>query len=295
MPTLSTSIEHHLDRQTKVRRILMGILAANIAVVIVKLLVGYTTQSLAVFGDAIHSSADAVNNLLGLAVVRVAAKAPDAEHPYGHAKFETLGALVIVMMLSVSIFELARSAVGRLASNAVPPTVPPTALALLVLTLAVNVLVVWVETRAARRLDSDILMADALHTRVDVLITLAVLGGLALVQFGWAWADPVLALVVAALVGHAGYAIVQRAIPALVDERVLDPASIRHEAEQVEGVRAAYAIRSRGSVTKRFAELTIAVDGRADVASAHEIADRVEERLRGTLQLHEVLVHVEPC
>lgn len=70
---------------------------------------------MAVLGDAIHSSVDAVNNLFGPAVVRVAANAPDEQHPYGHAKSETLEALVIVMLLSVSIFELARGAIARLA------------------------------------------------------------------------------------------------------------------------------------------------------------------------------------
>lgn len=291
MPTLVTSIE----RQSKVRRILIGILAANIVVVVVKLLVGYATHSLAVLGDAIHSSVDVVNNLFGLAVVRVAAKGPDEDHPYGHAKFETLGALVIVVLLSVSIFELARGAVTRLISGATPPPIPGVAFVMLIATLLVNIAVVRFETRAGHRLHSDMLLADALHTKVDVWITLAVLAGLGLARFGWGWADPALALVVAALVGQAGYQIVRRSIPTLVDERILDEDSIRREAEHVDGVRAAYAIRSRGAAAQRFAELTIAVDGQADVESAHDIADRVEQRLRDTLQLHEVMVHVEPC
>src|SRR5688572_2805953 len=147
MPSLATA----MDRHSKVRRVLGGILIANIAVVIVKLLVGFTTHSLAVFGDAIHSSVDVVNNLFGLAVIRVAAKGPDAEHPYGHAKFETLGALLIVVLLSVSIFELARGAVTRLFSGAVTPEPTALALALLGVTLAVNLTVTVVEARAARR------------------------------------------------------------------------------------------------------------------------------------------------
>ena len=291
MPVAALSMARH----SKVRRVLLGILIANIAVVVVKLIVGYATHSLAVLGDAIHSSVDAVNNIFALAVVQVASKAPDEDHPYGHAKFEALGAIAIVALLSVSIFELARGALGRLIGGGAPPVVSSMALAMLAVTLAVNIAVVWIETRAAHRLESPILLADALHTRSDVAITIAVLAGLALVRLGWGWADPVLALVVAGLVGHTGYQIARRAIPALVDERVLDETSIRREAECIDGVAAAYAIRSRGSMTQRFAELTIAVDGRADVASAHRIADRVEERLRDTLQLHEVVVHVEPC
>jgi cation diffusion facilitator family transporter len=275
--------------------VLVGILLANIVVVVVKFTVGLDTNSLAVFGDALQSSVDAANNLIGIFVVRVAAKAPDEDHPYGHAKFETLGALLIALLLALSIFELVRGAVARLMSGAPPLNVSSTALGLLVFALAVNIGVVWFETRAARRLRSDILLADALHTRTDVFITVGVLGGLALARAGLAWADPALGLIVAVLVGRAGYQILRRAIPSLVDERAFDQTTIQQEAEGVDGVVSAYAIRSRLAGDRRFAELTIAVDGGADVASAHRIADQVEERLKDSLHLDEVTVHVEPC
>jgi cation diffusion facilitator family transporter len=291
MPSVADSRE----KSSGVRRVLAGILVANIVVVVIKFTVGFDTNSLAVFGDALQSSVDSANNLIGIFVVRVAAKAPDEDHPYGHAKFETLGALLIALLLALSIFELVRGAVARLISGAPPLNVSSTALAFLVFTLAVNIGVVWFEGRAARRLRSDLLLADALHTRTDVFITLGVLGGLALARAGLAWADPALALIVAVLVGRAGYQILRRAIPSLVDERAFDQTTIQRVAEGVDGVMSAYAIRSRHGGDRRFAELTIAVDGRADVASAHRIADQVEGRLRDSLHLDEVTVHVEPC
>ena len=289
------SVADSRDKSSGVRRVLGGILAANIAVVIVKFAVGWETNSLAVFGDALQSSVDAVNNLFALFVVRVASKGPDEDHPYGHAKFETLGALLIALLLALSIFELVRGAIARLVVGAPPLNVSSMALALLVFTLLVNVGVVWFETRAGRRLHSDLLLADALHTRTDVFITLGVLTGLALARAGMAWADPVLALMVAVLVGRAGYQILRRSIPSLVDERAFDQATIRREAEGVRGVVSAYGIRSRRAGDHQFAELTISVDGSADVASAHRIADQVEDRLRDNLRLDEVTVHVEPC
>jgi cation diffusion facilitator family transporter len=291
MPSVADSWE----KSSGVRRVLGGILVANIVVVIVKFTVGLDTNSLAVFGDALQSSVDAVNNLFAIAVVRVASKAPDEDHPYGHAKFETLGALLIALLLALSIFELVRGAIARLVAGAAPPSVSTTALALLGFTLVVNLGVVWFETRAGRRLQSDLLLADALHTRTDVFITLGVIGGLALARAGLAWADPALALIVAALVGRAGYQILRRSIPSLVDERAFDWAIIQREAQGVAGVVSAYAIRSRRAGDRRFAELTIAVDGGSNVASAHHIADLVEDRLRESLHLDEVTVHVEPC
>ena len=283
------------DRNASIRRVLLGIFVANVFVVVVKLVIGASSRSLAVFGDGIQSSVDAVNNLVGLAVIGVASKGPDAEHPYGHAKFETLGALLIVVFLSVSIFELLRGAIHKLVRGGEPPTLDASAFILLGITLLVNVAVAYGENRAGRRLNSELLIADAMHTRTDVVITLAVLGGLALTSAGLAWADPVLAIIVALFVAHANYGIVRRAMPTLVDERAYDEETIRAQAETVAGVRAAYAIRSRIAATRRFAELTISVDGRSDVASAHRIADAVEARLQEGLEFDEVVVHVEPC
>lgn len=283
------------DRTQAVRRVLRGILLANLVVVLAKVIVGLTTSSLAVLGDAIHSSVDAVNNLFGLVVVPLAAKAPDEDHPYGHGKFETLGALLVVVFLSVSIFEILQGAFLRLTGEAVPPTLTHTAILLLVLTLVINVWVVWFETREGRRLRSEILLADAAHTRADVLITIAVILGLGLAASGFPWADPVLAILVSGLVLRIGIGVVRRSIPSLVDEAAVDRLAIRREATQVPGVQDAYDIRSRRAATRRFAELTISVDGAQNVAAAHEIADVVEERLRGSFGLDRIVVHVEPC
>ena len=273
----------------------MGLLVANIFVVIIKFIVGWATGSLAVFGDAIHSSVDALNNVLGLAVMRVASKGPDDEHPYGHAKFESLGALLILVFLSVTIFELMKGAVTRLTGPTRPLVVDTIQVVLLSVTLLVNIWVSWYETRAGRRLKSELLLADAAHTRVDVIITIAVLAGLYMSRLGQAWADSVLAIIVSLLIGRVGFQILKRSMPALVDERALDRTDIQGVAEKVPGVKSAYAIRSRTAAAIRFAELTIAVDGQENVAAAHRIADAVEDQLRQTLDVQEVLVHVEPC
>src|SRR6476469_2498800 len=143
------------ERSSGVRRVLGGILVANLLVVMIKFSVGINTNSLAVFGDALQSSVDSASNIFGIYVVRVAAMAPDEEHPYGHAKFETLGALLIALLLALSIFELVRGAMSRLMYGAPPLNVSSSALALLGVTLAVNIGVVWFETRAGRRLQSD--------------------------------------------------------------------------------------------------------------------------------------------
>jgi divalent metal cation (Fe/Co/Zn/Cd) transporter len=100
---------------------------------------------------------------------------------------------------------------------------------------------------------------------------------------------------VAVVIVVVAYGIASRAVPVLVDQRALPPVEIQGTAEGVRGVMSAYHIRSRGAPPLRYAEVTISVDRGANVADAHAIADEVEERLKRDLQLHEVVVHVEPC
>jgi cation diffusion facilitator family transporter len=278
-----------------VRRVFIGLLVANVAVVGAKLAVGIESGSLAILGSAVDSCVDALNNVLALIVVRVAAKEPDEDHPYGHGKFETLGALAIVGFLSISCFELVRGAVNHLLSGSYRVDINDVQLAILTLTLGVNVVITWYEHRRGIELGSELLVADAAHTRADVFITVGVLAGVLLTRHGWWWIDPAIAIVVALVIVLVAYRILARTVPVLVDQRALPTGEIQRTAQAVPGVKGAYGIRSRGPSDLRYAEVTIAVDRRANVESAHAIADEVEERLKRDLQFHEVTVHVEPC
>lgn len=281
----------------QVRRVLVTMLGANLIVVAAKVFIGVVSGSLAVLGDALHSSVDSLYNVLGLIVIRVAARAPDEDHPYGHGKFETLGALAIVVFLSITCFELVRNAVQKLMGGGNPVAVTDLGLVVLLVTLGINVLVAWYENRRGHELSSELLIADAAHTRTDVFITIGVLIGVLFARGGAVWVDPVVAIVVAALIVRVAYQIFARTVPVLVDERAIPERAIRQSAQRVKGVRSAYGIRSRGGhgAGVRYAEVTIAVDGDANVAAAHAIADEVEERLKQELELNAVTVHVEPC
>ena len=282
-----------------VRRVLIAMLGANLVVLAAKLFIGVVSGSLAVMGDALHSSVDSLYNVLGLIVIRVAAREPDEDHPYGHGKFETLGALAIVVFLSITCFELVRNAVQKLLGGSHTVVVTDLNLVILLATLAVNVLVAWYENRRGHELSSELLIADATHTRTDVFITIGVLIGVLFARGGATWVDPVVAIAVAALIVRVAYQVLERTVPVLVDERAIPERAIRHTAQAVDGVKSVYGIRSRGGrgggPGVRYAEVTIAVDKDANVQAAHAIADQVEERLKQDLELNTVTVHVEPC
>jgi len=185
------------ERTAQIKRVLLGLLLANLAVVVAKFGIWLSSGSLAVLGDGVHSAVDAMNNVLALAVMVIASKQPDEDHPYGHSKFETLGALAIVVFLAVSGFELVKGSVKRLVLGAEPLEIGGLELAILIGTLAVNVVVALYESRRGRDLNSDLLLADASHTKADVGITLAVITGVLLSRAGLGFADPIVALIVA--------------------------------------------------------------------------------------------------
>lgn len=282
-------------RAREVRRVLRLVLWLNLGIVGVKVAVWIITGALSVMAETVHSSLDAANNIFALALARVAAQAPDDDHPYGHYKFETLGALALVGVLSITVFELVQQAVLRLVGGVHPaPEVSPWAMGLMALSLVAGIAVTRYESRVGRRLGSDLLLADAAHTRSDVLTTLAVLVGLVAINAGYPLADPVATVLVALLIAHTGWDIIRETVPVLVDSRAVDPSRIELLACQVDGVRSAYGIRSRGRQGERFAELTIAVDPTLDVATSHAMADDVERKVAEALGAREVVVHVEP-
>lgn len=284
------------ERARRSRSILARVLLLNVGVVAVKAAAFAVSGALSLLAEIVHSSLDAANNVFALWITRVAGRAPDDDHPYGHQKFETLGALVLVGLLSITVFELVERAVERLtAPEPVPVEASPLALGLMGFGLVAGLAIATYESRKGRELGSDLILADAAHTRSDVLTTVAVLAGLVLVRLGWTWVDPWLTLVVAGAIAWTGWSIVRESVPILVDERAVHPDRIRDVAEENPGVVSCYGIRSRGREGAVFAELTISVDAALDVARSHAIADDVEVRIAHDLKAREVVVHVEPA
>ena len=278
-----------------VRRTLGVILVLNLIVVAIKVVVGWRTGTLAVLGAALESALDTLNNVIGMALVTLAARAPDDDHPYGHDKFETMGALAIVGFLSISCFELLREGVQKLRRQEEPRPPELIEIVLLAATLLVNVFVVVYERRRGRELKSNFLLADAAHTSSDTYVTLLALGAMLLAGVGLGRFDAALAIVVAMIIAVSGYRILKGTIPILVDQRAVDADEIRQLVRGIPRIGEVRMVRSRYAASGLlFAELTIVVDGDSTVAEAHELADEVEARITRQLGASDVTVHVEP-
>ena len=283
-------------RSPAVRRVLAHVLVLNALVVLVKLVIGVRTGSLSVLGAALESALDSLNNVIGMLLVTVAARAPDEEHPYGHDKFETLGALGIVGFLSISCFELLREGVMALVEGGPQTRTAPSDILIVTATLLVNAFVVWYERRRGTEMQSVFLLADAEHTRGDILVTLLAMISLVLGRQGGRRLDAALAIAVALIIAFSGWRILRRSIPILVDERAVEASELRDVAASIPGVLDVRGVRSRYSASGiLFAELTIAVSGAIPVDVAHALADRVEEAIATRYGAAETMVHIEPA
>ena len=282
------------DNRTEVRKVLIITLLLNVFVMGLKALVGYWTGSLSLLADALHSVTDSANNVLGLVAIKFSSPLPDREHPYGHNKFEAVGALGIAAFLGIACFEIVQGAVERIIKGGEPVRVSPPELWLLLIVLGVNIFVAFYERNVGRRVGSSILVADATHTMSDVWVTISVIGGLIGVWLGYQLLDVLLAFPVALLVFWSGWSVLTENLPWLVDQMAIAPETIHTITVSVPGVLNCHDIASRGVIGRQvFIEMHLIVDAR-DVETAHNITEEVERQLEQRFSPVRILIHVEP-
>ncbi|KAF3885462.1 MULTISPECIES: CDF family zinc efflux transporter Cdf31 [Nostocales] len=282
------------DNRGAVQKVLIITLFLNIFVMALKAVVGYLTGSLSLQADALHSVTDSANNILGLVASRFSSPKPDREHPYGHQKFEAVGALGISAFLGIACFEILQGAVERIIHGGQMVRISPSELWILLIVLGVNIFVAFYERGVGQRVGSPILIADAKHTMSDIWVTISVIGGLIGVWLGVQWIDVALAFPVALLVFWSGWTVLTENLPWLVDRIAIAPEAIHAIAVSVPGVLNCHDIASRGVLGRQaFIEMHLIVDA-ADVETAHQITEEVERRLEERFHPVRILIHVEP-
>lgn len=296
-PQVNSAADPRQDYRRGVRRVLLATLVLNLIVVVGKLIAGLLAGSLSVISDAIHSAVDAVNNIVGLVVMKYATAEPDEEHPYGHAKYETLAAFVIAGLLFITCYQIGLSALTRLwQKDQAAPVITGLTFGVMLATIIVNLIVTFYEQREGKRLQSEFLLADAIHTRSDVLVSGSVLGGLFLIKLGYVWLDPLVSLGIAAFIAWNGYQIFKTTVPVLVDAAPVAPARITKIAESVPGVHSVHDVRSRAQGNEMFVEmhLHVAADYEHNHIISHKITEEIERRLAKKFGKVTATIHVEP-
>jgi cation diffusion facilitator family transporter len=282
------------DRYRAVVRVLYRVLVLNLAVALAKIVLGYMTGAVSVLSDGFHSLTDSASNVVALVGVSVARRPPDTDHPYGHRKYETMASLGILVFLVIVLVEVLTAAIDRVRTGAVP-RVFPEGIGVMAVTLVVNLIVVRYELRQGRQLNSEVLLADAKHTRSDVLTSGTVIMALLAVWAGYPLLDPIAAIFVAGFIGHACWEIAQSASRVLADQIVMPEEEVREVVLSVPDVLGCHQIRTRGSADHVFVDLHIWLDGTMSLESAHARSHVVKDRLMGRFpQVVDVVIHIEP-
>lgn len=282
---------NYSERDKKILSLILIEGAANLLVLIIKLFVGLSTNSLAILADTIHSLTDVANNIVAWIVIRLSALPADREHPYGHRKFETLAVFGLATLLSVMAIEIAKSVFNRETVDIVSGSWE---LALMIGVLIVNITLACWQRFWAKKLQSGIMLADASHTFADVLTTIVVIVGWQLSSMGFLFLDRLCALAVAGLIFYLAYDLFKSAFPVLVDEYAIDPGDIKYAVMTVHGVKEVGRIRSRWIGSDIAIDIVISVNAELSTEESHNIADQVEHLIESQFKIRDAFIHIEP-
>jgi cation diffusion facilitator family transporter len=282
-------------RYAEVSRVLTRVLVLNLLVATAKITFGYASGAISILSDGFHSLTDSASNVVGLVGIRAAGRPPDADHPYGHRKFETVAAAALAVFLLLLFVEVLRNAFNHLSGRTAPHAISSASFVVMLVTIGVNLFVVSYESREARRLGSEVLLADAIQTRGDVWSSLTVIFALVGARLGWPILDPLAALVVAGFIGWAGYQIALATTGIVSDRMVIAETDLEQVVLGVPGVLGCHRIRTRGSTDHVFLDLHVWLPPDMHLSDAHRLSHVVKDRLMARYpQIADAIIHIEP-
>ncbi|MCO6040888.1 cation diffusion facilitator family transporter [Thermococcus alcaliphilus] len=278
----------------EVYRPLMVSIFGNLLLAILKVFVGFLYSSLALISDGIHSLSDVVTSVVGYLGVKISSKPADKTHPFGHSRFESLFAFFIGILLFLVAYEIARDALKRIFSGHVIE-VNSVMLAVVVISIVSKEAMTQYALRVGKKLNNQILIADAYHHRSDALSSVAVLIGLLLQRLGFTYGDALAGLVVALLVGKVAVEIVFKNVNYLTGTSPPFELceKIKETALSVEGVVGVHDLRAHYVGPKLHVELHIEVPPHLTLKEAHDISEEVKRRIEKIEEVEVAFVHVD--
>ncbi len=279
----------------KVLNLLIVILFANFFVCAVKIIIGNITGCLSLQADGFHSLADGASNVVGIIGILISSRPSDFKHPYGHKKFEVLSCLFIGLMLGYLCIKVANTGIYTLFS---PNPLSFTNFELIAVgsTILINIIVSVTEYKQGEKWDSSVLVADSIHTKSDILISLGVLAGIIAIRFGLPLQiDGVISLFVSVCIAFSCIEILKPAISTLVDSSVVDTEMVTSEVMKFQQVKDVHKIRSHGVQNDIYIDMHVLVNSDASVIESHTLAHDIETALQNLLgKSTQVNIHIEP-
>lgn len=274
--------------------VLVIVLALNLMVAAAKIIYGKLTGSISMEADGFHSLMDGGSTAVGMLGIWKAFRPPDRIHPYGHRKIEMFSSLLIAGLLILTGLQVAEAAIERLMAYTVP-RVTPLSFAVMLMTMGINLVVTTYENRKGKELKSEILVADALHTRSDIFVSLGVIISLIAVELGYPILDIIGGIVIALIIARAGFLVIRQSSSYLLDTSILDTDMLCRIALEIEGVEDCHHIRTRGVPDEIYVDLHVKVRKDMHMEDAHRIAHEVETHIKDRVEgVRDVVIHLEP-
>ena len=273
-------------------------ITSNSALILLKVIAGTITGSVALLTEAVHSSIDLVASVVAFFSVRKAGEPADESHRYGHERFENLAAAIEGILILVGSAVIVFEAIRRLIGHGQVRTVG-LGIAVVAISIVVNLVVSAKISRTARSADSAALQGDATHLRTDAMTSAGVLVALVLIKLtGAQWLDPAVALAVAALIVFTGVRLLLRSSRVLVDEALPteEVGEIRDAIAEfaAEGVVGYHELRTRRAGSRRYVDMHLQFRAGTSLEDAHRIAHQLQDLIGRRLKGADVLIHLEP-
>ncbi|MGA1207223.1 MAG: cation diffusion facilitator family transporter [Litorivicinaceae bacterium] len=262
-----------------------------------KIALGWVTQSHALVADGVHSLSDLGTDALVLLAARVSHEAPDAEHPYGHARFETLATLILGSVLLLVAGGILWDGIERALQESLVIKLNHWAFAVVLVSIAAKEAIYWYTLRAARQIGSTLLEANAWHSRTDALSSVAVLAGLVGVWAGYPLLDAVAASVVAVLIAKIAVELLWESVQELVDRALPadESARLHAVAMAIDGVRDIHHMRTRTMAGRTLMDIHLEVSPGVSVSEGHEIGCWVAAAIREAApHVADITFHIDP-
>ncbi len=271
----------------------------NILLATFKFAAGVIGHSGAMISDAVHSSSDVLGSLIVIAGVKLSEKKSDKDHPYGHERMESVASLILAGVLAGAGFSIGKEALVSVFDGSFLRAAAPGALALIAagVSIAVKEAMFWYTFINARRIKSGALKAEAWHHRSDALSSVGALIGIGGALLGVRVMEPIASIVICLFILKVALDIFREAVDNMVDHAcdAETESAIRACAAGQEGVEGVDVIRTREFGRKIYVDIEISADGTLPLAAAHDIAQRVHDRIEADFpEVKHIMVHVNP-
>ena len=296
--------EHHhiaaatpADRADEVQRATWVSVAVNFVMTLLQLVVGYFAHSQSLIAHGLHSFSDLLSDFLVIYASRQSVHPADSAHPYGHARIETAATLILGLSLATIGGGILWESGMRLQHVEVLPTVELSALWVAIATVISKEVLYRYLIRIGERLRSQLMIANALHTRADAASALVVVVGIGGALMGWTFLDLLAAALMGFMILRMGLALGWGAMKELIDTGLDETqvAAINNTLLATPGVLGLHELRTRRMAHQALVDAHVQVDARISVSEGHRIAELARARvLREHPEVLDVLVHIDP-